>query len=199
MYRLVRDWRLPDGVPVLLLPGRLARWKGQRVLIDALAVLGRTDLRCVIVGAEQGHTGYRRELEARIRRHGLGAVVGIAEHCDDMAAAYMLVDVVVSASTDPEAFGRVVVEAQAMGRPLVATAHGGAGETVLDGETGWLVPPGDAPALAAALAQALALDPAARERMARRAIAHARANFGRDEMCARTLAVYRELLSPGGR
>jgi glycosyltransferase involved in cell wall biosynthesis len=197
--RLAREWRLSDGVPVVLLPGRLSRWKGHLVLIDALAALGRTDICCVIVGAEQGRTGYRRELEARVRERGLDAVVRLAEHCDDMPAAYWLADVVVSASTDPEAFGRIVVEAQAMGRPVVATRHGGAGETVRDGETGWLVPPADVAALAQALARALALDGPARDAMARRAIEHARANFGRDEMCARTLAVYRELMTLGGR
>jgi glycosyltransferase involved in cell wall biosynthesis len=118
----------------------------------------------------------------------------IAGHCDDMPAAYLAADVVVSASTDPEAFGRVAVEAQAMGRPLVASDHGGARETIVAGETGWLVPPGDAAALAAALARALALEPPARRALGLRAMAHARAHYGRDLMCARTLAVYRELL-----
>ena len=192
--RLARAWELPEAAPVILLPGRLTRWKGQAVLIDALAILGRRDLVCVLVGADQGRTGYRRELQARADRHGLGAMLRIAGHCDDMPAAYLLADVVVSASTDPEAFGRVAVEAQAMGRPLVASDHGGARETIVAGETGWLVPPGDAAALAEALARALALEPPARRALAARAIAHARAHYGRDLMCARTLAVYRELL-----
>ncbi len=196
--RLAQAWELPEGAPVVMLPGRLARWKGQAVLIDALGRLGRRDLRCLLVGAEQGRGGYRRELEARARRLGLQAVVRIAGHCDDMPAAYLLADVVVSASTDPEAFGRVAVEAQAMGRPPIATAHGGAAETVIDGETGWLVPPGDAEALAGALERALALGQAAREALAGRAIAHVREHFGRDLMCARTIALYRELLAPGG-
>ena len=89
----------------------------------------------------------------------------LVDYCDDMPAAYMLADVVVSASTDPEAFGRVAAEAQAMGRPVVATDHGGAQETVLPGKTGWLVPPGDPKALTTALEEALALDSTPRETM----------------------------------
>jgi len=193
LVQLARAWRLQDGVPVVMLPGRLTRWKGQMVLIEALARLGRTDIRCLLVGSDQGRAAYRRALEERVRALGLAPVVQIVDHCNDMAAAYMLSDVVVSASTDPEAFGRVMVEAQAMGRPVIATDHGGARETVRPGETGWLVAPGDPAALAAALAEALALDAAARERMAAKAIAEMRAHYSKEGMCARTLAVYDEL------
>ena len=111
-----------------------------------------------------------------------------------MPAAYMLADVVVAPSLRPEAFGRVPAEAQAMGRPAVAAAHGGALETVLDGESGWLVPPGDADALAGALRQALGANPAERERMAAAGQAHVRRNFTLEGMCSATLDVYRELL-----
>jgi glycosyltransferase involved in cell wall biosynthesis len=195
LIQLAQAWRLEDGMPVVMLPGRLTRWKGQRVLIEALARLGRTDLRCVLVGADQGRTGYRRALERRIAALKLGSVVHLVDHCNDMPAAYMLSDVVVSASTDPEAFGRVVVEAQAMGRLVIASDHGGARETVIPDETGWLVAPGDADALVKALAEALALavDLGRRERMAARAMEHVRAHFSKEAMCAATLAVYGEL------
>ncbi len=106
----------------------------------------------------------------------------------------MLADVVVSASTVPEGFGRVIVEAQAMGRPVIATAHGGAQETVVPGETGWLVPPGDSAALAAALAQALDQDRAARAAMAQREIAYVRDHFSSASMIRSTIAVYDELI-----
>jgi glycosyltransferase involved in cell wall biosynthesis len=195
MIQLTNAWRLPDGVPVVLLPGRLTRWKGHDVLIEALARLGRRDLRCVLVGDDQGRTGYRRSLDDHIARAGLSDIVQIVGDCRDMASAYIVADVVVSASTDPEAFGRIAAEAQAMGRPVIATDHGAARETVrADGVTGWLVPPGDPDALAAALEQALALTTAEREAMADRAMAHIRENFGKDDMCAKTLAVYRELM-----
>ena len=195
MIQLSNAWHLPDGIPIILLPGRLTRWKGHEILIEALARLGRRDLRCILVGDEQGRAGYRRDLDAHVARAGLADIVQIVGDCRDMAAAYQVADVVVSASTDPEAFGRVAAEAQAMGRPVIATDHGAARETVLpDGVTGWLVPPGESDALAAALEQALALTASEREAMAERAMAHVHENFGKDDMCAKTMAVYNELM-----
>jgi len=192
---LARQWGLPDGVPVVMLPGRISRWKGHGVLLEALRQLGRSTLHCVIVGG--GSERYRRELTAAIRRRPLPCSVSVLEECRDMAAAYMLADVVVSASTEPEGFGRVIVEAQAMGRPVIASAHGGAAETVLPGETGWLVPPGDATALARALAEALDLEASQRMILAERAIAHVREEFSTSRMTERTIAVYEELLFAG--
>ena len=113
-----------------------------------------------------------------------------------MPAAYMLSDVVVSASTDPEGFGRVITEAQAMGRPVVATDHGGARETIVPGVTGWLAPPRDPVALADAITAALRLDAGERAAFARRAIAHVAANYTREAMCGKTIDVYEELLFP---
>ena len=192
---LAEQWRIPDGFAVVMLPGRLTRWKGGLDLIDAIAKLGRRDLICLMVGSEQ-RRGFRRELELAIERHGLGGQFRIVEDCRDMTAAYALTDVVVSASTDPEGFGRTIVEAQAMGRPVVATDHGGARETIVRGVTGWLVPPRNTQALAAAIGEALALDRPASDALARRATAHAAAHFTREAMCAKTIAVYEELLFP---
>ncbi len=194
LITLATQWRLPDGAPVIMLPGRLTRWKGQQVLIEALGRLERRDVRCIIVGSDQGRTGYTRQLEGEIARRGIDDIAHVIGPCRDMAAAYMLADVVVSASTRPEAFGRVAVEAQAMGRPVIATDHGAARETVLAGETGWLVPPGDAGALTQAMREALAMDADTREAMADRAMVHVRANFSKELMCVRTMAVYRALL-----
>jgi len=192
---LAAKWRVPDGFAVVMLPGRLTRWKGGLDFIDAIARLGRHDLCCLLVGAEQ-RPGFRRELEAAIERHNLIGQFRIVEDCRDIAAAYVLADVVISASTDPEGFGRTIVEAQAMGRPVIATDHGGARETVIPGSTGWLVPPGDSAALAAAIDHALRLDFVAREALARRARAHIAQGFTREAMCARTIEIYDELLFP---
>jgi glycosyltransferase involved in cell wall biosynthesis len=108
----------------------------------------------------------------------------------------MLADVVVSASRDPEGFGRIAVEAQAMGRPVVATDHGGSRETIVPGVTGWLVPPRDPAALAAAIGEALSLGADERRNLARCAMAHVSARYTREAMCANTLQVYEELLFP---
>lgn len=195
IIQLAQRWRLPDGYPVIMLPGRLTRWKGQEVLIRALAELGRHDVRCLLVGSDQGRTGYRQELMDMIRSLDLLDVVHLVDECTDMPAAYMLTDVVVSASTDPEAFGRVVVEAQAMGRPVIASDHGGPRESILPGRTGWLTSPGDAPSLAAALERFLALSAEERGHSAELAQKFVRANFTKEAMCARTLDVYGEILA----
>lgn len=197
MIQLTNRWRLPDGVPLILMPGRLSRWKGQAVLLEALTHLRDIDFRCVLVGSDQGRTGYRRELEALISSHGLDGRASIMDECNDMPAAYMLSDVVVSASTDPEGFGRVVGEAQAMGRPVVASDHGGAREQLISGRTGFLFPSGDPAALAEGLRKALSLTPEERARLHDEAIARVRAEFSKDQMCARTLAIYREVLRAG--
>ena len=194
VVKLANDWRLTDGHPVVMLPGRLTRWKGQTVFIEAVVKLERRDIRCLIVGADQGRKDYRRELEAMVEKHELGEVVRIVDHCADMPAAYMLSDAVVSASTDPEAFGRVMIEAQALGRPVIASDHGGARETVLPDQTGWLVPPGDPDALSEALRKVLALDEAARGRLSSAAIANVEKHFSKQRMCAKTLEVYNEVL-----
>lgn len=190
---LATQWRVPDDCSVVMLPGRLTRWKGGLDLVEAVARLGRRDLCCLLVGAEQS-AGFRRELEKAIEQRGLVGMFRIVENCRDMPAAYALADVVVSASTDPEGFGRVIVEAQAMGRPVIATDHGGARETIVPGATGWLVPPRDPATLAAALAEALALGHEEREALAHRSVAHVAAGFTRETMCERTIDLYEELL-----
>ena len=192
---LARTWRLPDGVRVVMLPGRLTRWKGGLDFIAAIAELERRDICCLLVGSEQ-RRGFRRELERAVERQGLGEIFRIVEVCRDMPAAYMLADVVISASSDPEGFGRVIVEAQAMGRPVIATDHGGARETILSGVTGWLVPPSHPAALARAIGEALNLSENERRLFAERAMAHVVGRFTREAMCARTIGVYEELLFP---
>lgn len=197
MIQLTTRWRLPDGLPLILMPGRLTRWKGQAVLLEALSYLRDIDYRCVLVGSDQGRTAYRRELEELINRHGLAGKVLLLDECNDMPAAYMLSDVVVSASTDPEGFGRIIGEAQALGRPVVASDHGGAREQLLAERTGFLFPSGDAAALAAGLRKALGLSPEARARLHDEAIARVRQSFSKEQMCAKTLAVYKEVLRSG--
>ena len=167
--KLAKSWRLPDGAPTIVLPGRLTAWKGHAVLLDAIARLDRRDVCCVLIGSDQGRRAYSASLQAQANRLGIAERVRMVGHCDDMAAAFMLSDVVVHASTKPEAFGRVVIEAQAMGRPVIAADLGGPVETVEDGVTGWRVRPGDPDALAAAIGRVLMLDDAERQALGQRA------------------------------
>ncbi len=194
LISLSRELRIPEGANIIMLPGRLTRWKGHHILIEAIEKLEREDIFCLLIGADQGRTEYRKELEETITAKNLGSKIRIVDHCNDMPAAYMLSTVVVSASTDPEGFGRIPVEAQAMGRPVVATDHGGAQETILRGQTGWLVPPGDSAALAKAIDEALSLNPMQRAVLATRSMSHVAANFTRERMAEQTLGVYAEIL-----
>lgn len=193
MLRLSQSWRIPEVATLVLLPGRLTRWKGQSVLIEAISKLKQKDIYCVLLGDDQGRTEYREELEQMIHDFHLEDRVRIAEHCDDMAVAYMLADIVVSASTEPEGFGRVAVEGQAMGCITIATAIGGSKETVINGKTGFLVPPDNPEALAKILFKALNLSPDEKQKMTEAAMAHARANFTKEQMTNATLLVYEEL------
>lgn len=192
--RLVREWRVPDGMPTVVLPGRLTAWKGQSVLIDALARMTRRDVCCVLVGSDQGRRRYSAGLVRQAERLGIADRLRLVGECDDMPAAMLLSDVVVHASTQPEAFGRVVVEAQAMGRPVIASDLGGPVETVEHGITGWRVPAGDPAALAAAIEHALALPSDERQALAQRARAAVLRHYTVRAMQEATLDVYEAVL-----
>ena len=202
--KLRQAWGVPADARIVLLAARLTPWKGQRVLIEAAALLaaqGLKDVAFVLAGDPQGRRSYVREIDGLIASRNLGAIVKRAGHCDDMAAAYLAASVVAVPSTEPEAFGRVAVEAQAMGTPPVVSELGAAPETVLappqssaSQRTGWRVAANDAPALAAALGEALALGASGREAMARRARAHVEENFSLERMTGETLDAYAALL-----
>ena len=195
---LRKQWQAKPGETIVLLPGRLTRWKGQAILIDALARLKREGrlgaVRTVFAGDAQGRNAYEAQLRLQIVSSGLEGAVFIAGHVNDMPAAYLAADIIVSASTDPEAFGRVAAEAGAMERPVIATNHGGAREVIVPGTSGLLVPPGDSAALADALSTLLAAAAERREAMGKAARAHIAARYTVERMCADTLALYRKLL-----
>ena len=148
----------------------------------------------MIVGDAQGRTDYLGEVQRALVDNGLAGIATLAGHTSDMPAAYAAADIVVSASTDPEAFGRVAAEAGAMRRPVVATDHGGARETVTK-ESGVLVPPGDAGALAGAVGNLLAQPYAALSAMGTAARGHIAGRYTVERMCAETIALYRFVLA----
>ncbi|MFQ5565572.1 MAG: glycosyltransferase family 4 protein [Paracoccaceae bacterium] len=194
--KLADRWGLLDDArPVIMLPARLSRWKGAEDLIDAadrLRAMRGDDFLILLVG-EDGGSGFEAVLRRRIDRLGIGDIVHLAGGCADMAAAYKLASVVVSASTEPEAFGRAVVEAQSMGRPVIATGHGGAQETVAHGSTGWLYPPGDIARLTIELNKALNLDPSERAHMGMAARARIHSRYTVAAMQRATLDVYEQV------
>jgi glycosyltransferase involved in cell wall biosynthesis len=181
----------------VLLAGRLTRWKGQGLLVETMALLkarGEDKVLLLLAGDDQGRKGYRAELEAAIARADLQDAVKLVGHCDDMPAAYLLADLAIAPSLEPEAFGRTAVEPQVMGRPVIAADHGATRETVIPGETGWLVAPGDAEAWAAALLEAVEIGAAGRQSMGQAARLRARRLYSVDAMCEATLKVYSRVL-----
>ena len=186
---LKRDWGIESGEKTLLLPGRLTRWKGQLVAIEALAALPE-NFKLVLLGDAQGRQGYVDELKDLGSRLNISSRLIIPGHMVNVPLALMAADIVISTSTDPEAFGRVSAEAQAMGKPVIATAHGGSLETVIDGETGILVPPSNVSALAQAIKQGTK-DKAFSATNARKRISSL---FSTQNLQLKTLRVYKDLL-----
>ena len=193
---LCKEWHVPEGLPVILLPGRITRWKGQHVLLEALNQLPHRNFYCVLLGELGKHPNYVNELKALVEKYQLEGHVRMVGTSGHMRDAYNAADVVVSPAIEPEAFGRVPVEAQAMGKPIIATSHGGAMETVMTGETGtgWLVEPNNVEQLSQALNQALSLNEEAKQALAYNARTHVIENFSTYSMCHKVLSVYHEVL-----
>lgn len=197
---LRRAWGLTpdDRQPVLLLAGRLTRWKGQGLMIEAAKVLkdrGIDRFVIVMAGDDQGRSEYRAELERQIADYGLEAQFRLPGHCDDMPAAYAVCDIALAPSLEPEAFGRTAVEPQVMGRVVLAANHGATQETVVDGQTGWLITPGDAAVWADAIEAAIEAGAGRRAAMGETGCLRARKLYSVEAMCEATLAVYARVLA----
>ncbi|MEM9495574.1 MAG: glycosyltransferase family 4 protein [Pseudomonadota bacterium] len=210
--RLVENWGLKPGNRStgaglrVLLPARISEWKGHRVAIEAVSLLRRAtkpggasglggDLTLVFAGGAHGAGDFLTVLRAFVEQSGVLDMVHFVGDCADMPAAYRWSDVVLAPSTRPEAFGRVAVEAGAMGKPVIAADHGGAAETVIDGETGFLTAPGDAGALADAILAVHALDEGGRARIGEQARARVASLYSTRAMCDATLRVYEGLMT----
>lgn len=202
--RLREEWGVAPHERLLLLPARLSARKGHAVLLEAVKRLahegGVTDLRIVFVG-DAHSDAFRRNIEAQIARCGLNGVVRHVGYCEDMPAAYLAAAVIVAPATEPEAFGRIAIEAQAMGAPVIISDIGAASEIVQAPPqapahlaTGWRVPAGDPVALARAIEEALSMKASARDELTLRARRNVQARFSVEAMQRATLEVYKHLL-----
>ena len=180
--------------PLLLLPGRLTSWKGQKVFIEALEHYEKREYDALLVGDDQGRKEYRQELESLIREKGLSQNVKIIGHRSDIPLILSLADVVISASTDPEAFGRIMIEAFAMEKPVIASQHGGALEIIEHGVNGLFFSPADSKALTEAIAFILSLPEQGRVQLGKAGYASIIGYYTKERMCALTLKVYEEIL-----
>ncbi len=193
IVNLITQWHLPEDRKTILLPARFTAWKGHEFLIEALKKMER-DFCCVMVGSDHGHKVYRKKIEYAVVDAGLAGKVKVVGLCKDMPAAYALSHIVVSSSVKPEAFGRVAIESQAMERITIATKIGGALETIIDEETGFLVEVGDSDRLAKLLDDALNFSEEESRKMGEAARRNIEQNFSNEKMCEDTIEVYRSLI-----
>lgn len=195
IIKFLEENHLPEDKPLVTLIGRLTNWKGQKLLIEALNKIKDEDFFCLFIGDDQGRVKYTEELHEMIEKYDMEDKFAFIRHTLDVPAAMMVSDVVLSTSIEPEAFGRIAIEGQAMGRVVVASNIGGSRETVIDGVTGKLFESGNADSLAAAIKWALSLSTAEREKIGAAAIKNVKEHFTKQIMCDKTIKVYEELMN----
>lgn len=195
MIKFMEENSLPTEKPIITLIGRLTNWKGQKLLIEALNKIKNEDFFCLLVGDDQGRVKYTAELKKMIEKYGMSDRFQFVRHASDVPAVMMVSDIVLSTSIEPEAFGRIAIEGQSMGRIVIASNIGGSKETVIDGVTGKLFESGDAGDLAAAIYWALHLSSKEREKIGKAAIKNVKEHFTKQIMCDKTISVYKEILN----
>lgn len=195
MIKFLETYEIPEDKPLITLIGRLTNWKGQKVLLKALELIKDEDFCALLIGDDQGRTKYSDELKAMVEKFGLEGRVYFIRHIADIPAVMMTSDVVLSTSIEPEAFGRIAIEGQSMGRIVVASDIGGSKETVIDGVTGRLYKYDSAEDLAEKLRWALHLSNVEREKIGEAAIKNVKEHFTKQIMCDKTISVYEEILN----
>ena len=195
---LMSNWKINKKNFIILLPGRLTKWKGQEIFIEALNLLlevhSNENFHAIVLGSDQGREVYYKKLLLLVERYRIGKKITFIENCQEMPLAYKLSDLVVSSSIEPEAFGRVAVEAQAMNRPIVASDIGGSRETVLNGKSGLLYKYNDPKELAKAINKIMKMDKQSRSLMGELGRRNVEKKYNVDQMCQTTFTEYKKLL-----
>ena len=197
--KLKNSWKIEENKKIILLPGRLTAWKGQEMFIEAMSLFQlknpELDYVAVILGNDQGRTVYRKKLERLVQQFNLTQKIKFVDNCRDMPLAYHISDVIVSSSIEPEAFGRVSVEAQAMKKPIIASNIGGSKETVIDNKTGLLFDSGNPKSLCDKLDEIIKLDSLTLDLMGREGRKNVINRFNIDKMCLNTYSEYKKLIN----
>jgi glycosyltransferase involved in cell wall biosynthesis len=197
--RLTSDWAVDKNKKIILMPGRLTAWKGQGVFIEALNLvnkkLGYEYFNAVILGSDQGRDIYSKKIKRLAEQYRLTNQLKFIEHSKNMPLAYKISDIVVSASVEPEAFGRVSVEAQSMEKPIIASDIGGSNETIIDNVTGFLFQSGNAEALSEKIVEALQLDESRLKSIGIEGRKNVIKKFNVEKMCFSTYSEYKKLLN----
>ena len=196
--KLKREWSIEPNKFIILMPGRLTYWKGQEKFIEALNILiedyNFTNFHAILLGSDQGRKVYSKKLFSLVERYSLSKKISFINHCGEMPLAYSLADVVVSASIEPEAFGRIAVESQSMGKPIIASNIGGSKETVLNKKTGFLYKHDDPRELAKSLNTVIQLNQEELKLMGNEGRKNVAKKFDVELMCDSNLREYKKLL-----
>lgn len=196
LKNIIEEYDLPTDKKIILLIGRLTRWKGQELLIDALAkIKDRKDFHCIFTGDDQGRVKYTEGLLNKIKEYDMTGDFTFIKHTDDVPALMKACDIVVSASIEPEAFGRIAAEGEAMGKIVLASNIGGSLDNLKDGITGRHFISGDADDLSQKLIWALDLPENERKKISENAQNFVKENFTKQIMCCKTIEVYKELVN----
>ena len=182
----------------ILLPGRLTRWKGQEMFIESLNLLkkkyNKENFQAIILGSHQGRTVYYKKLISLIEKLGLKRHIFFINHIKEMPVAYYIADIVVSSSIEPEAFGRVSVEAQSMRRPILASNHGGSKETIINGKSGFLFDNNNPESLAENLNKLIEMDKDKLQSIGNEGRKNILKKFDVEQMCYSTFLEYKKLI-----
>jgi len=196
---LLQKWNINDEKKIILMPGRLTSWKGQELFIEAINLvkikLGYEAFHAVILGNDQGRDLYKKKLIRLAEQYRLTNQIKFIDHCEDMALAYKVSDIIVSASIEPEAFGRVAVEAQSMKKLIIASNIGGSNETINDEKTGFLFKSGDAESLSKKIVRGLTMDETSINLMGKEGRSNIIKKFNVEKMCFSTYSEYKKLLN----
>ena len=197
--KLLKKWQIEKDKKIILLPGRLTGWKGQEVFIEAINLvnieLGYEAFYAVILGSDQGRDLYKKKLIRITEQHRLNNQVKFIDHCNDMALAYKVSDIVISASIEPEAFGRVAVEAQSMEKPIIASDIGGSNETIIDEKTGFLFESNNAKSLSKKILKVLSMDESLLQSIGKEGRKNIIQKFNVEKMCFSTYSEYKRILN----
>ena len=197
--KLLKKWQIEKDKKIILLPGRLTGWKGQEVFIEAINLvnieLGYEPFYAVILGSDQGRDLYKKKLIRITEQHRLNNQVKFIDHCNDMALAYKVSDIVISASIEPEAFGRVAVEAQSMEKPIIASDIGGSNETIIDEKTGFLFESNNAKSLSKKILKVLSMDETLLQSIGKEGRKNIIQKFNVEKMCFSTYSEYKRILN----
>ena len=197
--KLLKKWGIEKDKKILLLPGRLTTWKGQEVFIEAVNLvnlqLGYEAFYAVILGSDQGRELYKKKLIRLSEQYRMTSQIRFIDHCKDMALAYKVSDIVVSASIEPEAFGRVSVEAQSMEKPIIASNIGGSNETIVDEKTGFLFDSGSAKSLSQKILKVLTMDETSLKSIGIEGRKNIIQKFNVEKMCFSTYSEYKRLIN----